>query len=451
MTEKSGTRPSRRDVLRLGSLFVAGALAGCSFGERPPQGTETPDSTTQQPPETQTPDASLPYDLSQFETVVNMVDAGADPTGSESIVPLLTAHAGSNTALYFPRGRYLMDDVWEIRAFENFGIVGDSAIIVPPTGYDRYLFNIGTDQEPVATGLLFAGIRFDFRAPNTSPRPLQIAVTDGLVVKDVLAVGSSGTARFGVTDPNGTGLVEGLQLHNDGDLDAFPAGCFVGPDNLGELTFKDCHIVGFPNNGLYASSSVGPVNVIGGFYQNNGIANVRVSSPAVVRGVHILCDSAPAGFQNMRGLRLRNGESVLVEDCTIEMLDVTYSEGGIVIESLMESATIRNTKVVTSADGVPAIHAKTLENRDADAAIRCESVTIRGDASDDAAIRIVDRNNCVFEDVSIVQSGANRDGFHLLRANNTLLRNVEIAVTKVPVVVDQSEFVSENVTIGTPL
>ncbi|MFC6990559.1 hypothetical protein ACFQH3_01390 [Haladaptatus sp. GCM10025707] len=449
MTEQSGIRPSRRDVLRLGSLAVAGALAGCSFNRTPPQVTETPDTTpTQQPPEP-TP-RPLPYDLSQFETVVNMVDVGADPTGTESILPLLTEHAGSNTALYFPHGRYLMDDIWELRAFENFGIVGNSAIIVPPAGYDRYLFNIGSIREPVATSFLFAGIRFDFSEPNTSPRPLQVAVTDGLLIKDIIAIGSSGTARFSVTDPSGSGLVERLQLHNDGDMDAFPAGCFVGPDNHGELTFKDCHIIGFPNNGLYASSSVGPINVIGGFYQNNGIANVRVSSPAVVRGVYILCDASPPGFQNMRGIRLRNGASVLVEDCTIEIFDVTYSEGAIVIESLMESATIRNTQIITSADGVPGIHAKTLDSNNSDGSIHCESVRIRGDARGDAAIRIVDRDNCVFEDVSIVQSGANRDGFHLLRANNTLLRNVEIAVTKIPVVVDQSEFVSENVTISLP-
>ncbi|WP_332897115.1 hypothetical protein [Haladaptatus sp. CMSO5] len=443
MTGTPESRPSRRDVLRLGSLAVVGALAGCSSNrptEQPPS--DGPDSPGEQP--------SYPYDVSEFDRVVNMQEVGADPTGATSIVPLLTAHAASNTVLYFPRGRYLMDDIWEFPRFDTFGIIGDGAVIVPERGYDRYLFNIGTGRAS-PRGFLFAGIEFDFSAPNTSPRPLQVTVADRLVVRDVRAFGPSGAARFSITDPEGTGLVERLSLHNDGDMEAFSVGIFVGPDSVGELTFTDCEVSGFPNNGLYASSSVGPVYVFGGSYQNNGIANVRVSSPAEVRGVHVRCDASPPGFQNMRGIRLRNGDSILVDDCTVEMLDVTYSEGGIVIESDMASALIRNTTIITSADRVPAIHAKTLGDvvGSVDGAIRCESVTISGDASEDAAIRIVDRDNSVLEDVHITQSGSNRNGIHLLRANNTLLRNVDITVTSVPVVLEQSGFVSENVTINT--
>ena len=127
-------------------------------------------------------------------------------------------------------------------------------------------------------------------------------------------------------------------------------GILVGPANRGSLRFEDCHVEGFQGNGLYASPSNGPVEVVGGLYANNGIASVRVSSPATVRDVTVRCDEAPAEFRNMRGIRLRHGDHVLVENCTVEFSDLTYSAGGVVVEPMMESATIRNVEVDVSAE-----------------------------------------------------------------------------------------------------
>ncbi|WP_336360121.1 hypothetical protein [Haladaptatus sp. ZSTT2] len=377
-------------------------------------------------------------------------DAGADSSGHTSILPLLEEYASDDTVLYFPNGRYLMDDLWAFPAFSNFGIVGEAATIVPPEGYNRYLFNIGSIEEESGTDFLFENMQFDFRAKDTAPRPLQVAVTDGLIVRDVVVMGMSGTVRFDVTNETGSGVIERLQVP-DGGKEPYPTGLLISPDNRGELTITDCHIAGFPGNGLYASGSVGPINVIGGFYLNNGIANVRVSSPAVVRGVHVRCDRSPEGFQNMRGIRLRNGDSVLIEDCTIEMIDVTYSEGAIVIEPRMKSAIIRNTDILTTADNVLGINAKTLKSPDETAHIQCENVKIFGTAQNDAAIRIVDRDNCVFENLSIVQSGANRDGVHLLRSDNAVIRNATISVTRTPILVEESTGLSvKNVTTSPP-
>ncbi len=393
----------------------------------------------------------MAYTNDQFETVINMVsDAGADPSGQTSILPLLKEYAGDDTVLYFPSGRYLMDDLWAFPAFSNFGIVGEPATIVPPKGYNRYLFNIGSVEDASGTGFLFENIHFDFRAKATAPRPIQVAVTDGLVVRDVIVMGLSGTVRFDVTTETGAGVIERLRVP-DGGKEPNPTGLLISPENRGELTITDCHIAGFPGNGLYASGSVGPINVIGGSYFNNGIANVRVSSPAVVRGVHVRCDRAPEGFRNMRGIRLRDGDSVLVEDCTIEMIDVTYSEGAIVIEPLMKSAIIRNTDILTTADNVLGINAKTLETPDETARILCENVKIFGSAQNDAAIRIVDRDNCVFENLSIVQSGANRDGVQLLRSNNAIIHDATISVTRTPILVEESTGLNvKNVTTSPP-
>jgi len=449
MTDKSESGLSRRDLLKLGSAAGAATLAGCpglDLGDE--QGTETPQSDeTPSGGEQTTPDEgtereqSIPH-ADSYETVVNMVaDAGADPEGNESIVPILANQAGNDTLLYFPEGRYLMDGMWTLREFTNLGIVGDGATIVPRNGYTGYLFVLGYAHKS-ATDLLVEGLEFDFTADETNPRPLQAQVEDNLVVRDVAASGTSGTARFDVTTEGGSGVVERLRLP-DGGRDPNRVGVLVGPENVGEITFRKCHVEGFPGNGLYASPSNGPIHVEGGFYANNAIASVRVSSPATVRDVHVRCDRAPENFENMRGIRLRNGDSVLVENCTVEMMDVTYSEGAIVIGRMMESATIRNIDITLSADEVPAIHAKSPTNTE-HAAIECRDISVSGEAAKGSTVEIVDRDDCVLDNVSIEQTGDDRDGIHMIRSTESVLRSSAIDVTGRPLVLEQSKLQRVN-------
>lgn len=80
--------------------------------------------------------------------------------------------AGDDTALYLPHGTYLMDDVTELFEFTNLGIVGDSATIVPPDGYDSVLFDVG--RPGTATDFLIQDIEFDMRASDTGARALSL-------------------------------------------------------------------------------------------------------------------------------------------------------------------------------------------------------------------------------------------------------------------------------------
>lgn len=461
MTEETDPVTSRRSLLRLGAGTLTATLSGCQWGTdrepksetaQPTTGRESPTETsptneTETAEETAV-DRSIPYS-DRFETVVDVVaDAGADPGAGESIVPMLEEYAGDDTLLYFPEGRYLMDGIWKYPEFTHLGIVGEGATIVPNEGFNNYLFVIGLPGRG-STGFLFEGFEFDFRAPETHPRPIQVQIADDFVVRDVVAHGTSGTARFDATREGGSGLVKRLELP-DGGIEPNPVGVLVGPENVGKVSFEDCHVEGFPGNGLYASPSTGPVHVLGGYYANSAIANVRVSGPTVVRDVHVRCDRAPDGFRNMRGIRLRHGKSAIVEDCTIEMLDVTYSEGALVIEPLMQSPTIRNVDIEVSTDDVMAINAKSPMDTVAKPAIECENVNITGTASNGQTIRVVDRDACSFDTLDIDQSGRRRDGIHLIRSHETMLQNARIDVTGDPLVLEQSDVEKMNVSIAQP-
>jgi hypothetical protein len=434
-TENAGI--DRRDLLRLGAAGLAAAIAGCTDGDDGP-GDDAADEREGRSGEGD-PDrtASIPY-ADEYETVVDVVaDAGADPDAGQSILPVLEREGGDDTLVYFPPGEYLMDEIWEVPAFEHLGVVGEDATIVPRLGDFGYLFVLGFSHRS-ASDLRFEGIDFDFTAEDTAPRPLQAQVDDGLTVADVSVKGVGGTARFDVTEPDGEGVVRNLSMP-DGGREPNPVGVLVGPANQGLVRFEDCHVSGFPGNGLYASPSNGPIEVDGGLFENNGIASVRVSSPATVRDVTVRCDEAPSGFRNMRGIRLRHGESITVENCRIVMRDLTYTDGGLVIEPMMESATIRDVEIDCSVDDVPAVHVKMPRHGNAAAEIDLENVAITGDAAGGSAVQISDRVNCHLDGLDVEQSGADRNGIHLVRTTESILRDSEIDVTGDPLILEASQ------------
>lgn len=434
---------NRRDVLRVGA--VAGAtLAGCSTREEPPPPTPTRVPPTVGPPDTE---ARMEQYTAQFGTVVNAASAGAGPGSGRSLDAFLDEVAGDDTLVYLPNGRYPMDDYWNYPTFDNFGLVGDDATIVPPDGYDHAFFGFG--QPEAARRLLIDGITFDFRATRTGGRPLIVKVSDALVVRDVTVVGQldveAPMMRFDVTADDGQGLVERLRLPDGATVQAWAYGCLVGETNRGDITFRDCHIAGFPNNGLYAEPPSGRIRVVGGRYENNNVSNVRVAGGALVKGVHVRCDRQREGFNNMRGIRLRTGTDAVVEDCFVEFENVSASDGGIVLPGTMDAATIRNTRVRMSADNVAAVLCKPPERNDGRQALRCESVCIDGSAANTAAILVENRDGCVFDDVSIRQTGRNRDGIEVIGSDDGVVRNSKISVTGEPLVVVNSTISTENV------
>jgi hypothetical protein len=292
------------------------------------------------------------------------------------------------------------------------------------------------------TDFRFQGIDFDVTADRTGIRPLHCDVDDGLLVRDVTVHGrqdvDQDSMRFDVTSEDGTGRVERLRLPHGGSTEFTNTGVYVGESSVGELSFVDCEIRGWPDNGLYASPARGPVRVIGGHYADNGIAGIRVSGDSVVKNVRVTCDSTREGLENMRGIRLREGGDVLVDDARVEMRSVTGSDGAVTMAEWLQSATVRNSLLRTDADDVPAINAKQPSADARQATLDVENVRVVGTASGEAAITVAGRNACRFARLCVHQDGRQRNGIRLTDSSDHVVAESTIDVTGDPLVLENA-------------
>lgn len=417
----------RRTVLRGAAAGVAAAFAGCS--DRVFDGGSDDDGDGGP---TQTPRAPESGDgrpvLDDYGTVVDLVEEGADPTGEESIRPLLEEHAGDDTLIYLDDGTYAMEGTVALNGVERFALVGPGARIVPEDGWAGVMLFVDG-----LAGVRVEGLTFDYE-DTAGGRPLQLRAEDELLVRDVTMRGRfevGSPIRVDVTDPEGSGVVENLHLPDGARPDTRVSGVYVGNKSYGDLTFRNCHIEGFPDNGLYADPPGGRILVEGGYYANNGISNVRVRSGSTVRNVHVRSDTSQDEFDNMRGIRATDyepradGEPVVVDGCRVELLDVSFSDGAIVQTSHLAELEVKNTHIRVDVPDVNAIRAKpphpTVASGDRSLAMTCEDVTISGAAAREAAISVVERDECRFQDLIVHQTGEDRNGIELQRSADNVV------------------------------
>lgn len=457
MSSAAGSSPvnsTRRRLLRCAvPLSAAATISGCggrSGSEDPPDRdpTRTRDRTTTQ---------STPDEVERlanqwgFERIVDAVEAGADPTGQTPVDDVFETHLQSESLLYLPQGRYFVSDTIAVDGTERAGIVGNGATIVPEDGNTEQMFVFGWPS-PLQR-LVVSGIDFDITAEQTGGRPILARANRSILLDTITVTGKADVdedlLRIDVLDPEGQGVVRGLRMLDGAPPDTKVTGCQVG-DNRGDLWFVDCQIDGFPDNGLYADPPEGRVHVIGGRYRNNGIANVRVESndPSVIRGVHVRCDDASDAGPNMRGIRLRAGSSILVEDCLVELLDVTSSEGAIVFSSELGAATVRNSRIRVDSNGVNAIRIKSAANETVrDGPFNCEHLTIDGTAAYGSAVAAADRRGCLFRGLCIDQGGESRDGFSVVNLEGEIV-DTHVDVSGNPFRIRDSSITRRNVTTG---
>lgn len=442
---------NRRTMIRsLGALGAVSLLGGCGqFGgettdvgnrpatENPRRGTRDvrSNATAGPPPEPRQTDVS-PFD--HYGQIVNVAAAGADPEGRAPINAIVGERVDDDTLLYFPPGTYLVDGTVSLLEFEKLGILGDGATIVPPDGYENTLFDIGRSGR--AHDVFVDGLTFDLTASDTGGRIMSVLADGPIDIRNVTVVGTldagdGGMMRVDVTDPDGQGVVRSLRFPDGSTPGTKASGCYVGEEHRGAIQFVDCLIDGFADNGLYADPQEGTVTVRGGYFANCNVSSLRVGDGGTVKGARVRCDRSPSQFGNMRGIRLRHGRDILVEDCIVELLEVTGSDGGIVMSSDLEGATIKNTSVRINTDNVNAIRAKSPDSGfSSPEIIRCEDVHVTGLAAGGAVVTVDHRTGCEFSGMTIQQSGADRDGFHFEETVDATIRNSIIDVTGRPVV-----------------
>jgi len=355
----SGGGCSRRSVLRTGAgaLAAGGLLAGTGLASA------------------DTGAGGVPSRLSdRFDRVVDVTDVGIDDTGSESIVDDLERlrdrhELQSGTLLYFPEGRYYMDRMFRMTGFDQFGMYGDGATLVPADYHNiqdgqHKLFRLGVHYNPGGT-LVVENFEVDQTAPDTGVRVLETGVSDRLEVRDIDIRGKHdsgawGPGRFTLTDSDGTGVVRRFRAPDGGDYTANtphdklwrgPSGIICNTYNKGRMTFRECELGGFPDNGLYAAGSKGQVRVWRGKYKNSNGANVRVGGPnSQVIGVDVEVDRNWDETKSQRGIRVEKTDDIEIRDCNVRIAADTPNSHGISVQWDVEKAYLKGNRVVMDSD-----------------------------------------------------------------------------------------------------
>ena len=462
----------------------------CPVDEPDESGEREEPNETEEREETEESDETEDQDAieAQYETVVDVVEAGADPEGNESITPVLREVVDDDTLLEFPNGRYYVDEQLRFTGFENVGFVGENATLVPATyhefdGPQYRLFRLGTSDAP-GRDLRFEGFDVDQTADETGIRVINAEVEDGLLVRDVTIHGvhDSGTwgpGLFNVTEPDGEGVVtrfraEDGAVHvdetpNAGNRWRGATGIIVNPAHRGTIVFEDCNLGGFPDNGLYSSNETGRVGVDGGRFRNSTTASIRLSgTEGRIRDATVIVDDDPHDSKGQHAIRLDGGDQAL-ENVTV---DVPQPNGDAIrIMNDVNNASISNSELTVGERpnaGVridPEAGATTLEDVTIDIdgsanAVRIlggdaepvvlEDVRITGDAVGTRNRHAIfcERSGCRFVGLDVEQVGGDSRRGLELRGSEYIVADSEFVTTHTPIVVNGGDGVTIEDTVA---
>ncbi len=463
----------RRDILKATGAAGAAGLVGIgaytinqgSPADDPPGVDDDPDDHDG-PPEDDPPGEDSPEDgeiphAGEFDTIVEAVDLGADPDGEDSATFLFEEHVEDETLLAFEPGTYRIGPV-EVSSQTHLGLVntGNDPVRFVPTDGDcqgghPYLFFDGVSD------LLLENITLDFNNTD-SGGPVHLFLEGHSTIRNVTCEGACANQiavmRVEVRDSAGSALIDSLEAKNI-DENQTLTGVYVSDHHAGELTFQNCNLESFSDNGLYASAPGGPegedgeVNVIGGTYRNNNIANVRLGSTgSKAEDVTVVVNSETPGYGqlNARGIRLRNRSGQTIENC-----DITFEEGaadsfgGVVFHGRNSGGLVKDTTIRIQRDDVPAIRAFPDENP-GNGRPEFENVVITGTASGNVTATFEGRDETEFRNCTIVQTGDDRDGIAWSDCADCRIVDSHIHVTGTPIDLHDSSVTIEDTTIITP-
>lgn len=415
----------------------------------------------------------------EYGNVVDIVEAGADNTGESSITSTLEDVRSDDTLVYFPPGEYYMDREFRFTNFENFGVVGHDATLIP-ADYHTYgttntrLFRLGTSDRP-GGHVRFENFDVDQTAPDTGIRVIDTYARDRLDVRDIRIYGehdsgTTGPGHFNLTSSSGTGIVERFRAPDGGKwIDNTPhSGRWRGPigieanQNQGALKFRRCWLGPFPDNGLYAAGSTGKIIVSGGMYRNSNGANIRVGGPnseVLYPTVEITATRDQDASQ--RAIRLEHGTGMRVRGAGIRITSPQPSSRAISVMGTTENTTIERGTIsmtgekvnhgivisqnagATLIDGTEISHNTSggfpiwIRDSDSSDRVHCRGVKITGEARADSGMRDAircGRNNCRFSSCDLThrgKEGVRRNGLVLTGDDSTVYRS-DIQATYYP-------------------
>lgn len=420
----------------LGALSLAGVVgsAGCfDVFRRDETATPSPSSTAS-PPVTSPRPTDTPDLRERFDSIVDMaVDVGVDREGREPIDAALQSAVADDTLLAFPPGTYRVAEGALVAFARNFGIVGTgddrSAVrFVHPEGFSDRFINVRDGRD-----VLLRNFTIDQTADEVTNSGIVVLNDDGARIEDVEVAGftparSQGTPDLNIhiTTPNGRGVVRRFVTKGGGRVGVYPAsypGIYSGPQHSGTLELVDCHVEECGSNGVYASRTNGGVQITGGLFKNNDVAQVRICGEgSFIRNARIVVDTADTTdtrgtYDTVRGLWWESGwmgkTGGYVENCDFALGSAANPRALLQIDGTAGSVTVRNSRftfdtrdqrywgVYAAAPGVSNMGGRPSKPW----AITLENVTFTGRTGDGAAAEIVTRPNTVLADVTVDQRG----------------------------------------------
>ncbi|MFC7141027.1 hypothetical protein ACFQMA_14475 [Halosimplex aquaticum] len=260
--------------------------------------------------------------------VVDVVEAGGDPTGEEPIEDVLAENLGPKTVFAFPSGTYRLTEALQASSFESIAFVGKPEATIdvanslehaalslrgaPSDTADEGICIDDRDGGQPAGKIFVDSLTIDIGGVNAPA--LAAHAGEYMDVRNVDVVGKrtwAGTAdpttetvTLSVRDPHGVGRVE-VRLPDGGEFaeKASQADEFIGirtyPDrHEGVLHLVNCVVQGFPNNGFYLKrhdsadrlDASGEVHVQNCVARNNGLANIRLGEGDTARNCRVEID-----------------------------------------------------------------------------------------------------------------------------------------------------------------
>lgn len=389
----------RREVLAgaggLGLLVFGGGTAsyvscsGSTSGRVAATGDSAPATWVEDPAfERHAEEHNLPEpptldDIDTQRTRDAVEDLGLDSSGSDPIQGTLTNAIENGDRIEFPSGTYRLSSSLRIDGHSNFALVG--------TGDVSFVVDSGLTQNVLSyrncRDCAFVGIDIDQSADNCSAQTG--FNTEGvLIVRDVEFVGysdpddSGKKIAFNVRDSNGVAKFEnviatdGTEVgrsgvdHNDVHKQQYDGAYWSGPPHEGTAYFIDCAAANWSDNGIYASRTNGGIVVLGGYYANSSISQIRLGHPEsfVGGGCHMVVDrdeipeeNNPSGLAFTRGVWLESGhldnDGATVGRCNIRVGDVGRFGGCIRVSSTGANARIEGTVEVIAPDDITRLNA----------------------------------------------------------------------------------------------
>ncbi|KTG26895.1 hypothetical protein AUR66_15540 [Haloferax profundi] len=388
-----------------------------------------------------------------FDRVLDASDF-CDTTGSRDCSSAIEDRLTDGTLIKFPEGEYkIANDIYP-GGPSNVGLYSeDGAVFKIPSNHHVTVFlNKG------GRNVLFEGIDIDQTADGAFGN-MKILCQDNAQIRNVEIIGRAPNADqrldqhilADVYDSDGTSIIQNFKAADGGYLGAYrnsAGGIQATPGHHGTLKIIDCHLEEMANNGVYATRNDGDIQIEGGIYRNNDVAQVRFMGPnSYVDGALIEIDMSksdnPGTPRKMRGVWVETKQSKFegtknggyVRNCTIIVRDSPNSIEGIDLDETGGWLEVDNCYFVIDRDDTRAITGYRPEDKASNYPkaprpwdLTVTNCSITGSAADRESIKVVGRPGSTVENTCIQQTASSRDGVTVVDASDCFVGNSTINV-----------------------